>query len=49
MDIDIDICPSKRPEILRKIKEERGQMFVESVPEWAKENLGCTLVATFGT
>ena len=21
-DIDIDICPSKRPEILRKIKEE---------------------------
>ena len=48
-DIDIDICPSKRPEILRKIKEERGQMFVESVPEWAKENLGCTLVATFGT
>ena len=49
MDIDIDICPSKRPEILRKIKVERGQMFDESAPEWAKENLGCTLVATFGT
>ena len=48
-DIDIDICPSKRPEILRKIKVERGQMFDESAPEWAKENLGCTLVATFGT
>ena len=49
MDIDIDICPSKRPEILRKIKEERGQMFTEKTPQWAKENLGCTLVATFGT
>ena len=49
MDIDIDICPSKRPEILRKIKEERGQMFTETTPQWAKENLGCTLVATFGT
>ena len=48
-DIDIDICPSKRPEILRKIKEERGQMFAETTPQWAKENLGCTLVATFGT
>ena len=49
MDIDIDICPSKRPEILRKIKEERGHMFIEGIPQWAKENLGCTLVATFGT
>lgn len=48
-DIDIDICPSKRPEILRKIKEERGHMFIEGIPQWAKENLGCTLVATFGT
>lgn len=49
MDIDIDICPSKRPEILRKIKEERGHMFNQNVLQWAKENLGCTLVATFGT
>lgn len=48
-DIDIDICPSKRPEILRKIKEERGHMFNQNVLQWAKENLGCTLVATFGT
>ena len=48
-DIDIDICPSKRPEILRRIKVERGHMFNQSVPQWAKENLGCTLVATFGT
>ena len=48
-DIDIDICPSKRPEILRKIKEERGYMFNQDVSQWAKENLGCTLIATFGT
>ena len=48
-DIDIDICPSKRPEILRKIKDERGKMFTSKVFDWAKENLGCTLIATFGT
>lgn len=49
MDIDIDICPSKRPLILQKIREERRKYFNEDVPEWAKDNLGCTLVATFGT
>ena len=49
MDIDIDICPSKRPMILNKIKEERGHYFNQDVFEWAKKNLGCTLVATFGT
>lgn len=49
MDIDIDICPSKRPEILRKIKDERGKMFTSNVFDWAKDNLGCTLIATFGT
>lgn len=49
MDIDIDICPSKRPEILRKIKDERGKMFTPNVFNWAKDNLGCTLIATFGT
>ena len=48
-DIDIDICPSKRPLVLDKIKEERGKMFAEGTPEWAIKNLGCTLVATFGT
>ena len=46
-DIDIDLCPSKRPLILQKIKEERGKKLVGQ--EWAKENLGCTLIATFGT
>ena len=47
-DIDIDICPSKRPLILQKIKEERGQ-WLKTDKEWAKENLGCTLIATYGT
>ena len=48
-DIDIDICPSKRPLILQKIKEERSNMFNDNIPDWAKKNLGCTLIATFGT
>ena len=46
-DIDIDICPSKRPLILQKIREERSQWLKGS--DWAKENLGCTLIATYGT
>ena len=51
MDIDIDICPSKRPLILQKIKEERSTMLenIDGSLRWAKKNLGCTLVATFGT
>lgn len=48
-DIDIDICPSKRPLILQKIKEEREHMFFPGIFDWAKNNLGCTLIATFGT
>ena len=48
-DIDIDICPSKRPLILQKIKDERSVMFNKDTPDWAKKNLGCTLIATFGT
>lgn len=48
-DIDIDIAPSKRPLILQKIKEERGKRFNKNLDEISKENLGCTLVATFGT
>lgn len=36
-DIDIDLAPSKRPQILRRIKDERGG------------ELGLTLIATFGT
>ena len=31
MDIDIDICPSKRPIILQKIKTERSNMFNKDI------------------
>ena len=48
-DVDIDICPSKRPIILQKIREERGHMINKDLPQWVQDNLGCTLVATFGT
>ena len=48
-DIDLDLCPSKRPVILQNIKNERSLMFNDDVQQWAKENLGCTLIATFGT
>ena len=48
-DIDIDLCPSKRPLILQKIKEERGANFSSEIDELSRENLGCTLIATFGT
>lgn len=48
-DIDLDLCPSKRPLILKKIKEERGKFFDEDIDELSRKNLGCTLIATFGT
>ena len=48
-DIDLDLCPSKRPLILQKIKEERGQNFNNDINNITKENCGCTLIATFGT
>ena len=48
-DIDLDLCPSKRPIIIKKIKEERGQNFNENIDDLSRKNLGCTLIATFGT
>ncbi len=48
-DIDLDLCPSKRPLILKKIKEERGQFFYDSIDDLSRQNLGCTLIATYGT
>lgn len=48
-DIDLDLCPSKRPMILKEIKNERGQNFIDSIPTIIRENCGCTLIATFGT
>ena len=48
-DIDLDLCPSKRPLILKKIKEERGQFFNDYIDDLSRKNLGCTLIATYGT
>ena len=48
-DIDIDICPSKKGTIVKKIKEERGSRFNEEIDALSRENLGCTLIATYGT
>ena len=48
-DIDLDLCPSKRPLIIQKIKEERGKNFRHTINDISRKNLGCTLVATFGT
>ena len=48
-DIDLDLCPSKRPYILKRIKEERGANFASHIDDLSRVNLGCTLIATFGT
>ena len=48
-DIDIDICPSKKGIIIKKIKEERGRRFNPDIDDLSRQNLGCTLVATYGT
>lgn len=48
-DVDIDIAACKRPYILQKIKEEREKIFNQDIDEISRKNLGCTLIATFGT
>lgn len=48
-DIDIDLCPSKKKMIVGKIKEERGQKFYGGIDDLSRKNLGCVLIATFGT
>lgn len=48
-DIDLDLCPSKRPLILKKIKEQRGKNFAANIDNLSRQNLGCTLVATYMT
>ena len=48
-DIDIDICPSKKGTIVKEIKKERGGRFKEEIDQLSRENLGCTLIATYGT
>lgn len=48
-DIDIDICPSKKPDVLRYIRKEREVYFNDDIDELSRKNLGCVMVATFGT
>ena len=48
-DIDLDLCPSKRPMILNEIKKERGKNFLPEIDDLTRQNCGCTLIATFGT
>lgn len=48
-DIDLDLCPSKKPIIIQRIKEERGKNFFDNIDSLTRKNCGCTLIATFGT
>jgi DNA polymerase-3 subunit alpha len=48
-DIDIDVCSTKRPSIIKDIKQERYHYFNENISEEAKKNLGAVFVGTFGT
>ena len=48
-DIDLDLCPSKRPLIMKKIKAERGDKFDINMPSELRNELGATFVTTFGT
>ena len=48
-DIDIDICPSKKGTIVKEIKKERGSRFNPDIDQLSRDNLGCTLIATYGT
>ena len=48
-DIDIDICPSKKGAIVKEIKKERGGRFNPDIDQLSRDNLGCTLIATYGT
>ena len=48
-DIDLDLCPSKRSTILRRVKDERGKNFKIEINEITRQNCGCTLISTFGT
>lgn len=48
-DIDLDLAPSKRPLIIKNIKNERQKYLNASLSEQEKQNLGCTMIATFGT
>lgn len=48
-DIDLDLAPSRRPAILSEIKAERAQYLNQDLDPQFKAELGCTMIATFGT
>ena len=48
-DIDFDLCPSKRPKVIREIKKERQQYLNSNLSQQEINELGCTLVSTYGT
>lgn len=48
-DIDLDLAPSRRPSILSEIKSERAQYLKTGLDPQFKVNLGCTMIATFGS
>lgn len=48
-DIDLDLAPSRRPSILSEIKSERAQYLKAGLDPQFKVNLGCTMIATFGS
>ena len=48
-DVDLDLCPSKRPLIMKKIKQERGAKFNKDIDDLSRQNLGATHIVTFGT
>lgn len=48
-DVDIDVASDRRPTILKRIKAERKAYLNDDLDDIFKENLGCTLVATFRT
>lgn len=48
-DIDLDLAPSKRPLVIKNIKDERRKYLDANLSEQEKQNLGCTMIATFST
>ena len=48
-DIDEDLSASKKDLVVQEIKKERGARFAPGIDELSRKNLGCVLVATWGT
>lgn len=48
-DVDVDLAPSKRPVIVKNIKNERQKYLSDNLNEQCREELGCVFVGTFAT